>query len=567
MTAFVAIVKLTCKSVVRSHVFRILMFLLLFTIVALPLTVVGDGTARAYIQVSLKYCLGAVGFILSLSSIWLGCFTMSDDIESYKLHMVVSKPISRVTIWLGKCLGILLIHSVLLLISAFAVYILILCKFQDQMFLAYTMLPVKILLGLSASTLAIALISASSSIARKLSPLRLLFNEKIEQEAFTNLIWKVGLISFSLLVISGVMFIALKWQFRKSTFTAMEKTRIRNEVLVGRRVYMPDLPNIRQLTIDKFKKRIAMLPPKRRMLTKAKKNDLLREISKEILSELGEVKAAATREWTYKGMQPNSTSPLFLRYRAYIGKVSSKDQRQTMGLWAAQMHVPESQFKQNYLKTPKSKKKLKTVFAARSAYPEKIACGVFNEIVLPPYIIAPDGTALVAFTNYDPQKKTLFFQVADGPKLLKKVTGFPGNYARGIFMIFVKLLFLTGLSCAVGGILSAPVAIFAVVSYLLFGAFSTYLVGIQEKMLSLGGPAQSETIQEMIGNVLSNLMVFIIIPMQNFEVSDILSGGELIEISFMAKVIFMNLILKGVPLLCIGIFLYKKRELGLVVRK
>jgi hypothetical protein len=567
MTAFVAIVKLTCKSVVRSHVFRILMFLLLFTIVALPLTVVGDGTARAYIQVSLKYCLGAVGFILSLSSIWLGCFTMSDDIESYKLHMVVSKPISRITVWLGKCVGILLIHSVLLLISAFAVYILILCKFQDQMFLSYTILPVKVLIGLSALTLLISLISASTRIARNLSPLRLLTAGKLDHAAFSNLLWRTGLISFTVLAISCVMFVALKWQFNKSTFSAIEKIRIRNEVLVGRRVYMPDRPNIRRLTIEKFKKRIAMLPAKRRILTKTQKNNLLREIAKETLSELGEVKAADMRRWTYQGLEPGTNTPLFLRYRAYIGKVSSKDQRQTMGLWAAQMHVPESQFKQQGMKNAKTKKRLKTVFAARSAYPERIACGVFNEIVLPPYIIAPDGTALVSFTNYDPQKKTLFFQIGDGPKLLKKVTGFPGNYARGIFMIFVKLLFLTGLSCAVGGLLSAPVAIFAVISYLLFGAFSTYLVGIQEKMLSLGGPAQSETMQEMIGNALSNLMVFIIIPMQNFEVSDLLSGGELIELSFMVKVIFVNLILKGLPLICLGMLLYRKRELGLVVRK
>ncbi|MCK5844101.1 MAG: hypothetical protein KAG97_05290 [Victivallales bacterium] len=359
----------------------------------------------------------------------------------------------------------------------------------------------------------------------------------------------------------------MKWQFSKNTFSAVEKIRIRNEVLVGRRVYMPEIPDIRRLALEKFKKRLAMLPPKRRMLTTARKNDLLREISKETLSELGEVKSAAMRYWSYKGLKQASNTPVFLRYRAYIGKVSSKDQRQTMGLWAAQMHVPENYLSQEKGVKPKKKEKLKTVFAARSAYPEKIVCGVFNEIVLPPYIIAQNGDAEVAFTNYDPQKKTLFFQVADGPKLLLKVTGFPGNYARGVFMIFIKLLFLTSLSCAVGGLLSAPVAIFTVISYLLFGIFSTYLVGIQEKMINLGGPAQAQTIQELIGNSLSNLMVLIIIPMQNFEVSDVLSGGELIEISFMAKIILLNLVLKGVPLFCLGIWLYKKRELGLVVRK
>ena len=141
MTAFLAIIKLTCKAAMRSHVFQTLLGILIFTIIVLPLTVVGDGTAHSYIQVSLQYCLGAISFILSMSTIWLGCVTMGTDIESYRLHMVVSKPISRVTIWLGKWTGVIVVHTVLLIISSLLVYAFILLQFYYPGFVSLLKLP------------------------------------------------------------------------------------------------------------------------------------------------------------------------------------------------------------------------------------------------------------------------------------------------------------------------------------------------------------------------------------------------------------------------------------------
>ena len=119
MIALFAIVKLTYHSVIRSHIFQILLAVLVFTIIVLPITIVGDGTALAQIQISLQYCLGAVSFLLSLSTIWLSCFAMSNDVENYQIHMIITKPVSKVTIWFGKFLGILIIHTALLLFSAF----------------------------------------------------------------------------------------------------------------------------------------------------------------------------------------------------------------------------------------------------------------------------------------------------------------------------------------------------------------------------------------------------------------------------------------------------------------
>ena len=98
MISFWSIVKLTWRSALRSHIFQLLLAVLTVCIIALPLTIAGDGTAYGYIQVSLKYNMSVVAFILSMSSIWLACSVMTQDMESYQLHMIVSKPVSRMKI-------------------------------------------------------------------------------------------------------------------------------------------------------------------------------------------------------------------------------------------------------------------------------------------------------------------------------------------------------------------------------------------------------------------------------------------------------------------------------------
>ena len=122
MTAFLAIVKLTCRSAVRSHVFRLLLILLLLSIFLLPFTLLGDGTPKGDVQIFLQYCLGFAGFILCLSSVWLACSEVSSDVESAQIHMIAVKPVRRAVVLLGKYTGVVLIHLVLLLIAAAAVY-------------------------------------------------------------------------------------------------------------------------------------------------------------------------------------------------------------------------------------------------------------------------------------------------------------------------------------------------------------------------------------------------------------------------------------------------------------
>lgn len=134
MTSFLAIVKLTCKSALRSHVFQFLLFILLLGVFLVPNTIKGDGTPYGYMQVSLEYSLTFITVMLMLSGVWLGCQTMTADVEDCRLHLIVVKPVSRYLVWLGKLTGVLAVLTSLLIISAAVIYGFILYQYSRQDF-------------------------------------------------------------------------------------------------------------------------------------------------------------------------------------------------------------------------------------------------------------------------------------------------------------------------------------------------------------------------------------------------------------------------------------------------
>ncbi len=121
MKAVWALAAKTIRSAVRSRVVHVILFFCLLTVFVLPMTISSDGTAKGLVQVSLTYALGIIGFLLSTVALWLGCVLMSDDIEGYQIHMVVSKPVARWQIWLGKWFGIVLLLTGILTISSAAI--------------------------------------------------------------------------------------------------------------------------------------------------------------------------------------------------------------------------------------------------------------------------------------------------------------------------------------------------------------------------------------------------------------------------------------------------------------
>ena len=470
MISLWSIIKLTAKAALRSHIFQLLLVLLLLCVFLIPLTISGDGTAYGYIQISLKYSLAVITFILSLSVVWLSCFCMSSDVESYQLHMVISKPVSRGKIWIGKWAGILLIHLVLLLIAGTAIYFMV------------------------------------------------------------------------------------TWQFSRQSFTPEQKAKIESEVMVGRRVFWPERPDIDAIARQVLTQRLKELREQGK--EKAINTDeatALSEMRKMVMARLSEIRPGEgnMHPWRFVDI-PDNGQPLFLRFRFYVNKISSKDQRITYGQWFVMREIETDEVKD-------MKKVKKPYLFPVTAAPQQYMTGVYHELTLWPGSVLQDHSVAVAFVSSDPEEKPLILQMSDGPKLLAKVDGFLGNFLRALTVSALELIILAGLACAAGGIMSMPVAVFMVFSYLLFGIFAQFLVG--------SGADSIEGLSGFVGYWISRFLLIIIIPMQNFEVSGFISNGELIEFSLIGKLIFQYFILKALPLFLLGIWLYRRREMGLVIRK
>lgn len=130
MKGLLAIAFLTLRAAFRYRLVIVLLTLLLGLVVALPMLIKDDGTARGFTQILLTYTLSAITALLGFTTLWLACGTLAREVEECQLQMVAVKPIARWQIWIGKWLGILMLNAMLLIPSSGAVYGLLVWRSQ-----------------------------------------------------------------------------------------------------------------------------------------------------------------------------------------------------------------------------------------------------------------------------------------------------------------------------------------------------------------------------------------------------------------------------------------------------
>ncbi len=480
MTAFTAIVKLTLRSALRSHIFQLLLGLLVVSAVTLPMTVSGAGEgARAYIQIALKYSLGTVSFILALSTVWIASLVMTQDVESYQLHMVVTKPVSRIKVFLAKYTSVVLLHLVLLLAAGATIY--------------------------------------------------------------------------------GVVL----WRFSQDDLPAAEKQRITDEVLVGRRVFYPNPPDLKRLAKEAVAQQLEEMRKSGRGQLKGNvaemETEILNGISEEMLRQRAEVLFRKFGEWEYSKLPVDSKSPIYLRYRLYVGKVDTEAQRNTAGWWVGYF-VEKKQpagGTGDVQAVPTAEEEYTRSWVPLTNIPEQNYAGEFHEKVLPGKIVDGDGAARLRYINLDPAEDKVYFQSIDGPRLLIRVTGFTGNFLRALLVVGLLLMIYTGIACSAAAAFSMPTAIFTVLSYMFLGSVAPLILTTRQ----LSNPS------EYLGYWVGKMVMHIVVPLQEFEISQKIAAGELVEFLYIGGLTLNYFILRALPLILLGVWLYWRRELGLVIRK
>ncbi len=117
-----AVARNTFVSSMRMKTAIVFMLLLIILLPILSLTSTGDGTAIGRLQSFISYGLGLVAFLLSVLTIIVSCYTLSNDIKHKQIYMVVTKPIRRFELIIGKVLGVMLLDLLLLSVFSSIIY-------------------------------------------------------------------------------------------------------------------------------------------------------------------------------------------------------------------------------------------------------------------------------------------------------------------------------------------------------------------------------------------------------------------------------------------------------------
>lgn len=117
-----AVAKNTVKQAVRMKIAATFILVLLILICVMGITMTGDGTIKGRLQSFLTYSLSLVSLLLSVLTIIIATYSLADDIKQKRIYMVITKPIKRFELLLGKFLGVLLLDAIVLLSAGAIIY-------------------------------------------------------------------------------------------------------------------------------------------------------------------------------------------------------------------------------------------------------------------------------------------------------------------------------------------------------------------------------------------------------------------------------------------------------------
>ncbi|MEJ5259649.1 MAG: hypothetical protein WHS88_05615 [Anaerohalosphaeraceae bacterium] len=100
-----AIAKNTIAQAVRMKIAAAVLLLLVVFLPTMAWTLTGDGTLLGRLQSFSSYSISLVGFLLSLLTIAVSCYSLHSDFRVRTIDLVITKPVARYQIVLGKFLG------------------------------------------------------------------------------------------------------------------------------------------------------------------------------------------------------------------------------------------------------------------------------------------------------------------------------------------------------------------------------------------------------------------------------------------------------------------------------
>ncbi len=261
----------------------------------------------------------------------------------------------------------------------------------------------------------------------------------------------VALNAVLLLLAAGLLWAQLQMVARSRRWTVPQRREAWFLVLTARAERRP-------ATIDfdrEAGRRLTELIDRREVPANADRDELRRNLRREIVAFWQSVPPGKSRTWEFRGVYPpRGARSLTLRFRF-----------RPAGALPSAGAKGEFQVGQTKLSGP--------------FLPDR-----FWHLEVPVSAIQP-GTVTVRFENKSPF--TLAFPLPDGPTLLYVNGGFNSNYLRAVLILGLQLAFMSALGLSAGSLFSFPVAAFVVLSYLAVAAQVPLLSGQLEQGTLLTG--------------------------------------------------------------------------------
>ena len=117
-----AIAANTIKQALRMKVAVAFVVLLLVILPIMGTAMTGDGTMKGRLQSFVSYSLSLTSFLLCLLTIIISIYSLTDDIKHKQIYTVLTKPVRRFQLILGKLLGVILLNIALLVLFSSIIY-------------------------------------------------------------------------------------------------------------------------------------------------------------------------------------------------------------------------------------------------------------------------------------------------------------------------------------------------------------------------------------------------------------------------------------------------------------
>ena len=112
----------TIRQALRLKIAAIFTVLLIVLLPVLGFTATGDGTIKGKLQTFVSYGLSLATLLLCLLTIITSVFSVTSDIQQKQIYTVLTKPIRRFQLLLGKLIGVILLDIMLLTLFAVIIY-------------------------------------------------------------------------------------------------------------------------------------------------------------------------------------------------------------------------------------------------------------------------------------------------------------------------------------------------------------------------------------------------------------------------------------------------------------